>query len=460
MPLIDDTDEKEIPAQQEPFLSEERYQSTSIDSQYTPLRDIIAYLEGSTWANDYYRGLYTKDMELTSQEVTQAPIYQSYQLIRGFELKVTSPLSPGQDEKTNEQKLRGTANVPPCFKPNKGDMFIADIGDGRRAVLTVQNSRQLSWMRDAAYEIEYTVVDYLTVEREQDLKRKVVVDSTYDRKFLLSGGDPIIVTSEFAILQDLRNWQERLRDLYWAQCFNRQFNTFLLPKQRQPTYDSFLMLAIEECYPVELRPALDRLVTYVMGGDGVFKEPTIWDCLIKRSTAMWPLLLRDFDTIECRNYRQYMMYGSVRLSGLGRLLFPKGRDVYQNAYSTDRYSTQHWPIESPYSQLEQDNMDLQYAVFRKILNGLTDVPPADMFVPLIHPIGLDDAYVFTNYFYDRAAYGQSRLELEVWKYLNNQANDQSTLLELCRDTQNWGPMERYYYIPVLLILLRHTVRSM
>lgn len=459
MPLIEEED-LTPPAYQEPFISAQPYQGIAVDSQYTPLRDVIAYLEGSTWITDYYRGLYTKDMELTAQEVSQAAIYQSYQVIRGFELKVTAPLSPSQDEATTEHKLRGTANVPPCFRPNKGDMFTADIGDGRSAVLTVQSSRQLSWLRDAAFEIEYTVVDYLTEERQRDLERKITVDSTYDRKFLLSGGDPIVITSEFAMIQELRNYQQNLRELYWAQCFNYQFNTFLLPKQKLPTYDSFLMLAIEECYPQELRPPLDRLVSYVMDGDGVFKQPTIWDCLIRRSLAQWPLVMRDFDTIECRNYTQYMMYGSVQLSGLGRILFPKGRDVYANQYSTARYTTEHWPIESPYSKLEQDNIDLEYAVYRKVLNGTADVRPADMFVPLIHPIGLDDAYVFTEMFYKRVEFGQSRLELEVWKYLDGKPNDHRVLLELCRDTSNWGAMERFYLIPVLLILLRYNVKSM
>ncbi len=100
---------------------------------------------------------------------------------------------------------------------------------------------------------------------------------------------------------------------------------------------------------------------------------------------------------------------------------------------------------------------MRYAVRRKVLNGLGDVPPAELFVPLIHPVGIDDYYVLSEYFYNKSQYGQSKLELQTRALLKGNALDIAVLLELLEDVPNWEPMEMFYYIPLLSFLIRKAI---
>lgn len=89
----------------------------------------------------------------------------------------------------------------------------------------------------------------------------------------------------------------------------------------------------------------------------------------------------------------------------------------------------------------------------KEFEGLTspDCPP-------IHKVTIDEYYVLSGEFYNNTA-KQSLLERAVRDYLEGKAPNIRALLGLCNTYHGWGGLERYYYIPLILMLIKASIRS-
>lgn len=87
-----------------------------------------------------------------------------------------------------------------------------------------------------------------------------------------------------------------------------------------------------------------------------------------------------------------------------------------------------------------------------------DTPAEDQ--PLTFPVLVDDYYVFSEAFYTNDTPNQSWLEHMVTQMLNRQAVPAEVLMAVCDKAYGWGTLERFYYTPVLLILIDYTVRGL
>lgn len=450
--------EPEVPkGPKEPFVSEQPYRKSPVDSERTPYRSLLPYIKGSSWTVDYYRQLLTKDEESAANSPTREAIYQQYQLIKGFELKVQSGLSPNFQEEEGAHEMTGTAVIYPTFIPNKNDTMIVDLFDGRVGVLNVTAVRQKNIFQDSTYEIDYEVLEFLTDRKAATIKGKVVKTTVFVRDFALNGQNPLVLEEEYEQIQTLRMAVSTLQKQYFWELYNQETMTIPVPKQEQGTYDSYLMRFIDYAFPIQERDSTRQLTRYIVEGDPAFTDKTFWDMLAESSDAFEAFIVKEFDTIGTRWLTNYPVINGIGFSKLRRILFPKGRDLNAAYLAGTSRRPDHKRLDSPYSRAEWDDMDLRYAVRRQILNGLGDVPPADLYVPLVHPVGIDDYYVLTEYFYSKATYGQSQLELQTRALIERRQLDIPTLVALFHDVPNWGPMERFYYIPLLAFLIRKAI---
>lgn len=90
----------------------------------------------------------------------------------------------------------------------------------------------------------------------------------------------------------------------------------------------------------------------------------------------------------------------------------------------------------------------------------------DKFAP-VHTVGtiydvsninVNDSYVFSEAFYNNAQTGQSKLEICVWDYLEDRALDNTVLFNIASNFSTWTPVQQFYYLPVLMILLKYSLR--
>ena len=77
----------------------------------------------------------------------------------------------------------------------------------------------------------------------------------------------------------------------------------------------------------------------------------------------------------------------------------------------------------------------------------------------IHNVLKDDYYVLSQAFYEDKS-GKSVLEVMCSNYLERKSNDPVELVKLCATYNQWGGLEKFYYIPLLLILIKGTIKDM
>lgn len=71
----------------------------------------------------------------------------------------------------------------------------------------------------------------------------------------------------------------------------------------------------------------------------------------------------------------------------------------------------------------------------------------------------DDFYVFSEAFYRQGEPLTSNLERLVLQGMKQEALDKALLLRLCNNAMKWENLERFYYIPVLIALLKVAIRN-
>ena len=79
-------------------------------------------------------------------------------------------------------------------------------------------------------------------------------------------------------------------------------------------------------------------------------------------------------------------------------------------------------------------------------------------VPSVYPVLRDDYYVLGADFYNQTT-TQSVLEDAVSNYLLGDALDINSLSNTAKLFTRWGMLEQFYYVPILLTLIRGTIRE-
>lgn len=441
----------------EPYVTEKPYRGTEVDSERTPVSSLLTYVKGTPWDVDYYRQLITKDEEASANQYSREAVYQQYQLIRSFELRVTSPLETEFETESGEHTMRGTANVYPAFKPIKGDVFIADLFDGRAALLMITEVQQRTIFQDTTYEVQYEVRSFLSDLLKKELDAKVVARTVFVRDFALNQQNPIVADESYDQLQQLRKGLTTLQKQYEWRLYNQETRTVVVPKQEEGTYDPYLFKFIDYAFPPQLRDPLNPWTRYDVDIDSGFHVKTFWDLLIEADSSFEGSICKEFDVVGTRAFAGAPVLNSIAYSPLRWTVFPKGRNLSGGYLARSSGSVTHKRLDSPYSTTEWEALELQYLVRRNILGGIGDIPVEELVVPLIHPVGIDDYYVLTEYFYQNAQFGQSQLELQARKVIEGKELDNGVLLALLNDTPNWGDLECFYYMPLLSFLIRKAI---
>jgi len=451
MPIVDDTDVES----NKPILTPIRdaipdFKSVTIDTRYIPVANILTHVEGSSWTIDYYSQVLNDDSALSGQNLNRNAIHQAYKLIEGMEVKVTTALTSVQDEVGKTQTMSGVATVYPFLIPNIGDMFIANIGDGRRGIFKVTGSERRSIFKDTCHVIEYQLIDYDTAERRNDFAIKTVETFQFVKDFLMHGQNPLLIKDEYLLVEKLRAHRETMIKRYFKSFISGEFKTLLIPGQPFTVYDSFLTNAVMSMFNVLDTPELLQIRRLNCDGDDVMSSLQIWDVLRNRDIDLLKNSCRKMGLVGTCTFTQDPMFDGVRYSGVEYLMYPIDPELssdYRRVYASKPLAAETLV---PEPSAVRTLADLIAAPV------LESVAATD--VDLIHEVLEDDCYVFSQMFYDNAD-DQSRLELCVRDYLAGNAPDNRQLLVFCETYNSWGSLERFYFIPVILMLLNASVRS-
>ncbi len=456
------------------------YRGTTVDTKMTPVAQLLTHVEGSSWTTQYYSQVINLDSQVTGQSLGQDAITQQYRLIRGMELKVTSPLAPTQDNEQKTMSYVGVSNVYPFIKPNKGDMFIADVGAGQDGIFEVTNVQQLSIYKQTCHVIDYRMIDFVKANpiRMQDLERKTIQTLQYVRDFMTYGQNPLVFEEDFAHLQNLRRNFKLMVKQYFDSFFSQEYGTIMLPGQNLSTYDPYLVAALLRCFTCDDHPALVKVRQLNVDDDQAYKATSLWTALIEREQKYLLDAFMQYGMVYAFEFTNNPMAEGIRYSGVSRVIYP-----------VDPVLTVDYLLQPPSKMvsgevLQQAPVKMTLAArmnpdLKWLDDSLPDVLPAFVLSnsdgtpatqlplappPYIHNAMMDGYYIFSEAFYqnDPTPGAQSQLELLVRQYLQGKSLSWKALNELCESVSNsglWNSMSRFYYLPIVLILVRSVIRS-
>jgi hypothetical protein len=426
-----------------------------VDSRYTPLKSLMQYIEGSSWIVSYYSQILDQDNENSPQQIDRNPIYQQYLLIHELEMKVQQPLTVTQNQESKEMEVTGSAMLYPGLIPNKGDMFLADVGDGRAGIFTITTVEKKSLLKDTTYRIDYVLKNYTSPEILADLQRKTIREAYFVKDYLKFGQNPQVLAPEYEDLLSLRDLYQTLIGQYFSDFYSNDFETLIVPDQTFPTYDPFLTKAILDWVTTDEHPYVQRIRRLNVYSEAIMRSPTVWDALTKMSKAILPTAARVMGTVDTRVFFSAAEYGGVYYSGIQRVVYP-----FDGRTDADRgHSPESLKSGTQLSSGRHRWRDLQRRILVTDLPGLAYMPVPDEDLANVTAITELDTYLFSSNFYkNKQPYG-SRIEKLAVDAINGKSLNVQLLKQVSENVEHWQSLERFYYVPVLIALLKVKIRT-
>lgn len=435
MSLFDVDESAPIPKPEQPVVNPTPYKGVQVDTQIIPLKTLLTAIEGRRWVVTWFSQVLGGDGEVAAQQDSRLAINQQYKRINELELKVTDaiPINPTYNVESTEFEARGRANMYPGVIPNPGDMFIADLGDGRPGLfIVISPVEQRTIFTQTTYSIEFTLKQYLSPEDHKDLLEKTVQEYFFIRDFLDTGLNPLITTVAHDQYLELLEMRQSLPYEYLNQYIDREFSTLLVPGLGR-TYDPFLTTFVETCFGDKVTEVYARGLNKPTVMDDRQRLPvTLFDAIIDLRPRTLKRADKQIGLLSTRLFHANPYFGGIRYSGLNYVIFPP--NLRQDA----SWVAEPWadyPIPGPVTP----NTD-----------GSRDIPQ----------LYADGYYVLSKAFYDRDTENLSRLEAMVWQMFDNDTVDPAQVLSLWDKSYDWDAMSQFYFLPVLYALIPSAMRGL
>lgn len=436
-----------------PKIHSPQVKSNIVDTSYEPISSLMTYVEGSSWTVDYYSQVIDTDNALAGQDSGQSGIYQQYKVIRKLEIKVDGALSWSQDETSKSMQASGTGLIHSLVIPNHGDMFLADVGDGREGVFQISSSEKKSLFKESVYAVQYQLIYFSDRDnnRRADLESKVVQELYYRRDFLEHGQNPLVTKTDFEAVEELSHKYKELINHYFRWFFSKEFKTLTIPGQDTKMYDHWLVTFLSAILNTNDNEHMRYMRVLNCDDDYNLKEPTLWSAILNNDNTALTTGIAKTGFVNARSFSANAMMEGVRFSGINYVVYPKEHTpVYESVNTNLRF-------QKTLAEVELERVPTRGGDLSSIIYDQT-IDLSGTIVKYINSVTADDYYVLSENFYKNLP-NQSLLEVMVRNYFENEKNDPATLLKLVNNYANWGALERFYYIPLLLVLIKNIVRN-
>lgn len=415
-----------------PKISDVEYKHSIVSSKDTPKSALLTQIEGTRITVDYFSQILGRDEEPSTFDYYKDGVNQQYLYIKNLELLMQSELSTSTDTSDQTQTITSTAIVYPYHKPNVGDIFILDIGNGQAGLFSVVEVEKKSMFKESVYEINFVMADYLNADLESKIKQKVVKETEFVKDFMLYGQNPIIASTDKLKLDKLTDLKEDVLADWLTEFYSVEFKTILVPNQ-VPTYDPFVIDLLAKIFNKYEHPLLNNIVRYNVDDQNLNYHNDIWEVLVEREPYMLRSCFSKIEVVSTKDFIRNPFLQSAYWSGISKVIFPVKTDFY-----TD------------------DKLGLTTKLTGT--GGLVDTPSLESEFTL--PDISDKSYVFNSSFYTNTySPNLSTLEYLVHNYLNEKANDWRIIAKALEERHNWSRLKRFYNVPVLLILVISEIRS-
>lgn len=441
-------------------ISPKGYKGVTVDTKSIPFDVLTTYLAGQAWNVDYYEAIVGKDDALAFFQPDLPAAWQSYKCYRGLELKSDGDLQSSPVGDTKDMTLTGSSKVYPVLVPKEGDFFIADIGDGREGLFSITSSRRLSHYNSSPHSIDYTL-SYLTdAEIKAKIDAKTIETVFFKKDWMRRGLEPLVHEEDTEIINKLTDHNRRLMAVYFNDFYSRTFKSLLVPDQTLVTYDPFLVKFLKTILSTEEHPTIRHIVEFNVSEDQAMYEFTLWNCLANMDFALLPMCVHEAGIADVNEFFSRPLYNSVYYSGVQAVVYPEMGQTNVDAGYDNPMPVELVRVTKGRARFRE----LDRLIRVNTLNMDPTLNPyegtGDEDVPAIRRITCDNYYVLSEAFYQQTGDTPlSKLEALTLAALKGDAIDIRELEKLCARANHWDNVERFYYIPILFVLLRVYPRS-
>lgn len=431
--------------------------SALVDTRLTPLQSLLTHIEGSIFVLTYYRQVVGAEDKLKALDLNTDPQYQEYEKIRGFETRLQGDFSFSVDTETQEKTLTGNTIIYPSIKPNFGDMFYADTGDGRKSLFTVTEAEPLSWRMQTCYRINFAKVQHDTKEHAENLELKTTRRYTFVKGHVEHGKYPILADERYTTYRLISRTLFTIESEYLRNFFSEVIHGVLVPAQGYVLFDPFINKAVMALLTVRKHALMRRINSFNLENDPAFRMTTIWDSLLMVEPSHLHVCAWRMGAVQKGVMFNSTLQGGLFWSEVDRLFYPL--DTRTDADIQFGIKAKGHALKLRRSAAPITDFDR--LVIEKDFRSVETVEdfPEGYETPDIHRVTIDEMYVFSKAFYEQKYEKMSRLERLVWSFLNHEEIDVEILEELMRGSAMWDKLERFYYVPVLIILCTVALRG-
>jgi len=463
-------DEPQAPSVPRPIIdaiAPPEFKSAIVDTMYQPKSELLAYISGMTWVVDYYSRLLGSSEEAQGLDVSLAAPLQQYDRIWSMELKVQQDLQTTFDDAGGQQMTTGTAHVYPFLIPQVGDMFRVGINDGTEGMFRVTAVRRMSMFKDTVHEIDYVLVSRDDPKYIGNLDSKVQRTYYFVKDFLLNHQNPMVIQEDYELGQRLANVYYNLIYFYEKQYVSREFRTLIIPDQPAATYDhaltDFVMSTVEEVNGTSI--AGIRMMN--TGDDSVINSVSLWDMIMRRDPGLREHAYSMAGLTPCKAleipYMRTALMSGMQWTNIRHVVYPidplLNVDVLGGweKIRTILTATQVSRLKKRLTSKLWDVKDLP-GFIAAADDPVPPPPPKER--PLIHPVDFSKTYVLSQAFWDNDVEGMSLLEFLLNEYLQKKLLRNQDVLKLSEAATRWNRLDQFYLIPIVLLLLRYSIRRL
>lgn len=420
-----------------PKIFNKPYEHSVVDTRLKADTSVITFIPGFQWTVHYYSQIIGRDEGLSVFSPNQLPVYQSYHLIKDFEVRLQGELSPNFDEKDSSMSMTGTAILYPSLIPNNGDCFIADIGDGQAGLFTVTHSIQKTQFKQTTYEIQFELIRYMNQSIEDELSQRVNKTSYFVKNRYLYGQDPIIISEEYNRINDLKEANSLLINQWLQSFFSPEYCTLRVPTSPEVVYDPYVMRAVQSVIEQKDHPIMGRMQVYACNEKLIASNIDVYKLILQREKQLLPFAFKTFKTMGANNGHWDPQLADFRYSRMTHLV-------------------------EPAEQIENGDADEMYHLSNHGHTQLSVLDPeSETYASgLIHPAHKDGYYVFSRAFYENDRDGWSDLEAMVHQFLREEMINPAKLHELHKAYRTWARLDRFYYGILIIALTKGYLRTM
>lgn len=416
------------------------YRQSAMLNTVGQLSTIKQYVTGMEWSVDYYNQVIAQDDELMTFDPNAPLTQRQVVLIKNMTIYVTSPLSP----ENGAGDVNGEATVISGIVPNSGDNFYATAFEYRPSIFEITNVTKKTYNLDNIYDIEYVLKGFVDDDTTLlDALNNSVVKTYYAEKdFFSSRGDRLLLEEKAHLLKKFNKSLESITNYYLSTMINVDLNTIALPGQDDIVVDTMAVEFFMDTSFLNNSYNTHKLNYVTIYDDTHYlKQDNIWKALkdgnidiIKRSYKK--VCLVDIFHVSSDPWLRGIYY-----LGVDHIVYPKDMDTL--------LTKKPLPVESAYTISEVEN---PYRISKDIIPNL---------VPDIDTEGTNgNYYVFTESFYESDIANMTKLEKVVYDYLNKNEIDTDVVDELLDDCYHMNRLQQYYYIPIILLLIRYSLMGM